>query len=245
MRLAVISDLHIESNTSPIYRDLLDFLSQDFVSETTIVFLGDIFDVFVGSKNIYITEFQEFFDALKRLDKSNLQIIYIEGNHDFQMEKVFSEIPSIKYLTSDYQLTLAGKQFYFSHGDLANPLDYSYRVLRWILRTKTLRFLIENVPDQIVAWVASALKLSSKGGQQYDVEGMRSTYRKFAEKKIIAHEADFLIMGHCHDPDEYTFLIGGRPRQYINVGFPPSTGLVLNWAAGDTRVTRQKLNASH
>jgi hypothetical protein len=48
-------------------------------------------------------------------------------------------------------------------------------------------------------------------------------------------------MGHCHDLDEMQFNIGGRPGQYINIGYPRAHGSYVSWNVGDPVIAREKM----
>ena len=75
------------------------------------------------------------------------------------------------------------------------------------------------------------------------MERLRNLYRSYAAERI-ARGCDFVVMGHCHDLDEKSFVIDGRPGQYVNVGFPRAHGSFLSWSPGDERIQRERLPGS-
>ena len=59
MRLFVVSDLHIRGPQDPIYRSLLTLLRDRARESDTVVLAGDIFDLFVGKKNVFLERYTE------------------------------------------------------------------------------------------------------------------------------------------------------------------------------------------
>ena len=85
MRLFVVSDLHIRETHEPCYLSLVHFLNEDVRPGDIVVLAGDLFDLFVGNKSIFIDQYQLFLSALRKACDQGVQIHYIEGNHDFFM----------------------------------------------------------------------------------------------------------------------------------------------------------------
>ena len=139
MKLYIVSDLHIYSAEDPIYRSLLSLIQDVLTSGDILVLAGDIFDLFVGDKQIFKDRYQLFFQALESASRSGAQIHYIEGNHDFQIQRALSKIKGISTHDAEVRLDLLGKKFFISHGDLAHQQDYPYRILRAVFRSLLFR----------------------------------------------------------------------------------------------------------
>ncbi len=242
----MISDLHIAGAQDPIYRRFLAFLRTQTHPGDTVVFLGDIFDLFVGNKPIFLQEYHEFFQLIASLGRnSGIEFHYLEGNHDFLLEAVFVQWSFFHSHTADFSLEIAEKKFYFTHGDEVNRQDYGYLFLRWLLRSWMARLLVRCLPG---AWLDACGKSWSRLSRSHSsparslerTAGLRKLYRSFAAERL-AQGFDFVVAGHCHDLDEMFFLIGERVGQYINVGFPRLHGSFLSWAPGEGKIQREKL----
>ncbi len=239
MALFVFSDLHISDEEDPLYQAFLSVLSHGFErpqSGDTLVIAGDLFDLFVGNKKVFLNRYSAFFDSMRSLANRGVSLHYIEGNHDFFLKTALSSIPSLQVHSADFDLELGGKRFFFAHGDQVDCTEYGYRLLRGFFRSPVMKTLVSVVPGE---W----LDLIGKKSSQYSrskkplliqdletekAERLRRVYRSFAAERLC-EGYDFVVLGHCHDLDEMWFNVGDRRGQYINVGYPRLHGAYLLW----------------
>lgn len=243
MRLSVISDLHIRNPQEPTYGALLK-LVREAASGDQVVLAGDIFDLFVGNKKVFVERYADFLKAISEASSRGVQVHYIEGNHDFLLKRALRDV----YVhATQVSLEAGGKRFLIVHGDLVNQEDYFYRFMRVMFRSPLMKFLVTALPGSWLDAIGRNSSQYSRGknpvlpsGMPADrVEHLRKIYRSFAAEKI-AQGADYVVAGHCHDLDEMTFSVGGRIGQYINVGFPPLHGSYVTWQPGDEKMRREK-----
>ena len=77
MKISTISDIHVSKDKN--YDYLLSFMTNKNVLESDmIIFLGDIFDLMVGSHREYINDFKEFL-GLERLLKNKKKNYFYRG----------------------------------------------------------------------------------------------------------------------------------------------------------------------
>ena len=248
MPLYAVSDLHIRGTDDPLYRSLLLLLRDRACPGDTVVLAGDLFDLFVGNKKIFRERYHEFLEVAGAAGQRGVRIHYIEGNHDFQLKGVFFKIPGIVIHAREFEIELGGKRFFFSHGDLVDQKDYGYRALRFFFRSIIMRTFIAVLPDAWIEWIGqTSSRRSSQAKPRLPsalpadrLQYLRNTYRSFAADRL-AHGADYVVMGHCHDLDEKCFVIDGRPGQYVNVGYPRVHGSFLSWSPGDEKIARERL----
>jgi UDP-2,3-diacylglucosamine hydrolase len=251
MNLFVISDLHIWGAQDPLYGSLVSLIRDRASAGDVAVFAGDLFDVFVGNKRVFVSEYKEFIDQTKLAAERGVRVHYIEGNHDFQLGGVFSGTPGIALHKESVAIDYARKKFFIAHGDLADHKDYGYRVWRGVLRSPPLKAAIAIAPGKLVERIGKRSSRYSSGRAPRLVnelpiekrERMRTVYRSYAAERL-AEGYDFVVMGHCHDLDEKVFKIDGRIGQYINVGYPRAHGSYLSWNPGEEKISREKLPES-
>jgi UDP-2,3-diacylglucosamine hydrolase len=248
MNLYVISDLHIWGSGDPLYHSLLALVRDRSRPSDTLVLAGDLFDIFVGNKEVFVSEYSEFIAELKAAARRGVQIHYIEGNHDFQLRGALGGIGGLELHSEKVTVSCEGKRFFIAHGDLADGKDYGYRLLRGFLRSPVVKTAVALAPGELVRRIG--MKSSQYSRERTPRiptelpierrERMRTVYRSFAAERL-SEGYDFVVMGHCHDLDEKIFKIGGRIGQYINVGYPRAHGSFLSWRPGDERISREKL----
>jgi UDP-2,3-diacylglucosamine hydrolase len=249
MSLYAVSDLHVQGSDDPLYRSLLSLLRDRAREGDTVVLAGDLFDLFVGNKQVFTERYREFFRECEAAGHRGVTIHYVEGNHDFHLREAFAGLPGFHLHSREFDLELGGRKFFFAHGDLVDRKDYGYRALRVAFRSRLMKAAFAAMPDRMLEWVGEQTARRSKGRDYRHpsaklppgrLEYLRNTYRSFAAERL-AHGYDFVVMGHCHDLDEKSFVIGSRAGQYINVGYPRAHGSFLSWSPGDERIQREKL----
>jgi len=248
MGILAVSDLHIHGADDPVYRSLLALIQDKAKPGDILVLVGDLFDLFVGNKKIYLERYAEFFKAIREACGHGVKVHYLEGNHDFLIHKAFAGIQGLEIHSSELRVDLGGKRFYFAHGDLADRKDYGYLALRSFFRSPIMKALVLMTPGEWLDRIGTASSRKSRATKpllpqelpQGKMESLRKTYRSYAAERL-AQGYDYVVMGHCHDLDEMFFKIGGRSGQYVNVGFPRVHGSYLSWNPGEEKIQREKL----
>ena len=242
MRLWVFSDLHLTDSTSSLYQAFLRVLHEPTTSHDCVVFSGDIFDLLVGDSSYFHEKYRDFFLAVERLASLGVKLHYIEGNHDFHLQKHFpdafhfhAESVVITDLTSD-----PPKKIYIAHGDLVDQSDVAYLRMRKFLRGKSIEVLSYLIPGRVIEKIGGAFSrpLSRKSGDLPEywpkerLDHLRSIYHRFAKAK---HEEgyDFVVLGHCHDLDQVE-------PYYFNMGYPPVHRQYLFYHNGFKRLSFER-----
>jgi len=196
-------------------------------SAKTIVLLGDIFDLMIGGKTQYIDYYQDFFEDLKSIIENGQKVIYVEGNHDFHLERVFSTFIKryklnknlFDYKKDEFILTVEGVEVLFCHGDLVDSTNESFKKWKSIYRNKLFQFFTNRIlPFFIIKNVGEKASDDSKerNSRAFDYEKSKYLYRAGATLVLKDTEVKYLVAGHTHIIDNYNSEHG----LYINNGFP-------------------------
>ncbi|MCC7441341.1 MAG: UDP-2,3-diacylglucosamine diphosphatase [Bdellovibrionales bacterium] len=245
MRLFVLSDLHIEDDRDPTLAALIRFLDTEARPGDTVVLAGDIFDLFVGAKAVFLARYAGLLSGLRNAGERGVVLHYIEGNHDFHLRGALTAIPGLTLHDAEVPLELGGRRFYVAHGDLVDRKDTGYLALRLFFRSPLMKAFVAAAPSAWIERIGDFSRDRSKGRNARlstqlpldRLERLRLAYRNFACEKM-REGYDHIILGHCHDLDEKAFIIDGRRGQYINMGYPKVHKSILAWEAGEERVSR-------
>ena len=112
-----------------------------------------------------------------------------------------------------------------THGDLGNPGELGYRVLRKVLRLDAVHSAMKLFPQK---WIYMVGKRSAQLSREYQrcflksnlvsrMNVVRDIYRATATG-ILEHGYDVVLMGHTHLPDDFPLILQGRSCRYINTG---------------------------
>lgn len=224
MRVFYLSDLHLVDGASAQSRRLENFLRTQIEKNDILILGGDIFDLFIGNKEIFRKRFLPILAAFDSLLAKGATIFYLEGNHDFHLEGLFSGKAGATVKAEEFLLQLGGRKIFVSHGDLIDPEDKGYRLLRFITRLGFVRWLASALPDEWVDAIGKKMSHTSRSYNNADSAGnagrerLRSLYFSFAKEKV-KDGAQHVLIGHSHLKDHLPIVEKGGVGEYLNLGF--------------------------
>lgn len=220
MRAIFLSDVHLRDAVSVKSKLVIRFLQEVASQFENIYILGDLFDVWPGTTAYLVRTFRPVILTLKHLVDEGHKVHYVEGNHDFRLGEYFSENLGIHVHTEHFVENWNGKRIYMAHGDLGNPREVGYRVLRFLLRRNVLHMALKSIPPE---WIYQVGNRSSQMSRKYQTKvppnenAIREIYRQSATD-LFQRGYDVVIMGHTHLPDRFERHVDGRDCRYFNTG---------------------------
>lgn len=227
MAMIFISDLHLVEGQSERTRRFIRFLEELPESCEILVLGGDIFDLFVGDKAFFLKEYAKVLYAIEETSSRGVKVYYLQGNHDFHLQNVFSASSKVEVRDDFFEVQLGDSVIYIEHGDQINRRDYGYLFLRWFTRSWLFHIVLSLTPGSLVERIG---KWSSKKSRKYtsversnseQVAVTKKLFQKYAQK-ILESGSDVVLLGHSHiaDYQEYFEEGGGGGRGlYVNLGF--------------------------
>lgn len=219
MNSIFFSDVHIQDNNSLHSKLIYKFIKEEAGRYNNIYILGDLFDVWPGTRKYLLKRYSLFLDLLKDMAKMGHRITYIEGNHDFKFKTYFESL-GLQTFYQETTIELGQKKVHLSHGDLGNPYDTHYPRLRKTLRHPLLHFGLNLLPSEWVFKLGSTWSKWSRSRHNTSPshqEKIRNIYRESAEKKF-SEGFDIVLMGHTHIPDDYKITLNQKTHRYLNLG---------------------------
>lgn len=201
MRDLFLADAHLRHPADENYRRLLAFLETQRGRVRTLYLLGDIFQFWLGYRHVVFAVYVPLLEELRRLREAGAAIVCVEGNHDFHLGPYFRDILGCQVLPDGGGIAIDGRRVFIAHGDLVNPADRSYRLLRKLLRSLPLRALKQMVhPD--IAWAIGRWG-SGQSGKKHAERRQRWVPREMltahAERRF-AEGYEAVVTGHFHAP---------------------------------------------
>lgn len=193
-----IADSHYNENRT----ELLDFLEE--LSAPQLVLMGDIFDFLCGEVDYWIQKNQKLIDLINKLSQTT-QIIFLEGNHDYNLEKLFPEAIIVPRQRQPLIVNVNSKKYALSHGDIFTPFGYNLytAIIRNSFFLQFVNFidLDYTINKKIDSWLLKKNICSN-------IEDFES----FAKKRLslyAQYEVDAVVEGHFHQGKKY--------KNYINI----------------------------
>lgn len=201
MRDVFIADAHLINPTDENYRRLLNFLDELRGKTRTLYLLGDVFEFWVGYRHVVFSSYVPLLEALRRLRETGTAIVCVEGNHDFHLGPYFEDVLGCRVMPDGGVVDIDGRRVYLGHGDLANPDDRGYRLLRGVLRSRPLRWLMRVVPPdwtwRIAHWASDQ---SRRGHAVKKTRWLPETMLMNHAKQHFASGCAAVVTGHFHLP---------------------------------------------
>ena len=189
-------------------RELLIFLekveSKEIVT-TQLFLMGDMIDFISGESRYFIQQNIEVINLLNKLS-NEIEIIYLEGNHDYNLKSIFPNIQVIKRENQPLLAKFQEKTVALSHGD--NFINWKYDLYCKFIRN-TVFLKIMNFID-INFFISKKIEDSLV---KKNICHKMSNFKQLIEKRLENYNTDIVIEGHYHQGE--TFHIKGK--EYINI----------------------------
>ena len=213
-----LGDAHITLEDRPFQERLARFLVSLPGRFDHLFVMGDLFEFWFGFRGYtYQQEYGPVLDALRVVAAEGVQIIYFEGNHDFNMGAVFTEELHARVYPNAHQFKVEGDRWFVTHGDLVAAEGLRYGTYRKLIRNPVTYGLIHLLGPRLVLKVAGRLGQISHRiyhtPEAYDAR----RYTIYVKGKF-AEGFDAVIMGHTHRAGIITYHVGDKKRYYVNCG---------------------------
>ena len=205
----------------------LRFLNSEKDRMGHLVILGDLFEFLFGFKDkpsgrkvFPFADYLPVLEGLQNLYRQGIRIKYFEGNHDFFLHSFFSERfgMEVEVHPEGNEERLGGRRVFLSHGDLANPKLWAYRVFRRMIKNPWTYSLIEMTGPHFSRRVAEWLSdRSYQKNHAFIPSSPPPEFKAFAHQRFL-EGFDMVILGHSHSPEEVEEWIQGKRCFYFNVG---------------------------
>lgn len=232
-----LSDVHIRDMEESNSEKLLLFLyalGTKSCRATHLFLVGDIFDLWIHEHKYFVAKFLKIVNAIGDLVKKGVEVHYFEGNHDFHLKQFWQQEVGVRVHDGPAFFTIGHYKLRVEHGDFMNPHDRAYFLLRSFLRSKTMTFLFKSVPGSLIQWIGERASGMSRyynsGSKRLDEESVRAFMNDYARKVVQEDFFDYLVTGHTHVRDIYSFNEKGKKVYSINLGswFTEQITLVLD-----------------
>jgi len=204
----VIADAHY----SHIREELL-FLIEDIHSKklkpTQLILMGDIFDALFGNIT-YTLETNAHIVSLIDDISQEIEVIYLEGNHDFNLKDVFVKAKVFTIQNQPIVCTYKNKRVCLAHGDFSG--DFFYKLYTSIIRNPFVLKVLNYFDNKTDHYILK--KLDNYLSKKDDCKEF-SGFEEYMQKRLVNKvECDYFIEGHFHQNSSIDF----KDFRYINLG---------------------------
>ncbi len=215
-----VADVHFNPNRDGFLKFLYEIKNGNL--QTPQLFLmGDIFDFLAGEIEYFKIQNREVIELINQLSTTT-QIFYFEGNHDYNLSKLF---PNVQVFQREIQPALFDwndKKVALAHGDIFTP--FGYNLYTAIIRNHPLLVFLNAIDRN--NWLTKKIDFWLRGK---DLTHLFSNFKNFAENRLKSYknniDANIFIEGHFHQGRFYEDK--ELQKLYLNL---PSFGVDKSYA---------------
>lgn len=200
-----VADSHYNEKNKEFLLFLKKIESKEILC-SQLFLMGDMIDFISAESRYFIKQNYQVIELLNKLSK-DIQIVYLEGNHDYNLKSIFPNINVIKRENQPLLAKLENNQtISLSHGD--NFINWKYDLYCKIIRnTFFLQFM--NLID-INFFISKKIEntLVNK-----NICHKMNNFKQIVEKRIKNYNTDIVIEGHYHQGDIYNI----NNKKYVNI----------------------------
>ena len=204
-KIVVIADPHLESTQNDV-QCMAAFIRTLHPSEHILVFLGDLFHVWVESPRYHTKQVQYLMNELNAFRQQGGIIHLLVGNRDlfFENSSSFSQADHLPFdsVNLDFlRFCFADGLIMAHHGDTVNQKDRRYLMWRKIIRSPLAKYIFNKLPARKVKTILWDLERKIK---QTNIKFRQffpdEQWASFVKRVHDAHSPAILVVGHFHPP---------------------------------------------
>ena len=206
----LIADAHCAPWRTP-FIDFLRALATGEITTPQLILMGDVFDMLYGPITRTYPYNTEGIDLINRL-ANTIEIIYLEGNHDFLLDELFPNVQVLRRENQPLMMNFEGKIVALSHGD--SNMGLGYELYTALIRNRSILAMLRTIDTLgggfIVRWLEEQMKrkIHCRPIDQF------ATLIQNRLEKLKFDSIDVLIEGHFHQNRRFEV----NSLNYINVG---------------------------
>ena len=204
----IISDAHY-SHLRPELLGLIEDIHTKKLIPSQLILMGDIFDALFG--NIPLTQHtnRNMIRLLNEISQE-IEVIYLEGNHDFYLKKIFPKIKTFSISKQPLSCKYNDKKVFLAHGDF--DMGLWYKIYTALIRNPFLLFLLKYIDIFM-----NHLILKNVDNHLYKKNDCREFigFKEYIDKRLVnKYKCEYFIEGHFHQNRTIYF----KTFTYINLG---------------------------
>jgi UDP-2,3-diacylglucosamine hydrolase len=215
---------------------LHEFLASLPGRASTLYIVGDLFDFWFEYRTAIPRRLFGTLAALDRVRRAGVDVVYLNGNHDFWLGTFLSETLGIRTVDGPVTVEAQGRRIWVHHGDGLVGGDNGYKLLRGILRSPVSIGLYRLLHPDLglpLALAVSKLSRHSRGENPLQIERL---WNEIAAPRF-AEGFDAVVVGHFHHAHEERrngrefFLLGDWIDQFTWLELSAGRLTLRHWGA--------------
>lgn len=203
----IISDAHYSSARPELLSLIKDIYSQKILT-SQLILMGDIFDALFKEVPKTQEKNREIIELLNEISHK-IELIYLEGNHDFNLQKIFQDARVIRLQEQPYICSYKDITVALAHGDF--DIGFVYKLYTSLIRNRyvlgVLNFL-DTISNHFIL-----KRLDTFLDKKDNCKEFVGFEKYIKNRNLQKYNCNSFIEGHYHQNRSFTF----KNFNYINV----------------------------
>ena len=170
--------------------------------------MGDVFDALFGGVKRTQELNAEIIELLNAISL-DMDVIYLEGNHDFNLQKIFPNFKIFALNKQPVECSYQDNKIYLAHGDFDG--GFGYLLYSSVIRNPVTLFILKTIDSLTAHSILKRLdKFLSKKDDCKDLKNFENFISNRLEGRF---ECDYFIEGHFHQNKQFKV----ENFNYINI----------------------------
>lgn len=201
-----ISDLHVETVNSAVFRSLLSLLDNQARGADALYILGDLFEAWVGDDDINEAG-DQIAGALQALSQQGTRIYLMHGNRDFLLGPDYAARCGGELIQEPLVVDLYGQSVVLLHGDSLCTRDTAYMSYRAQVRDPAWQKTFLQRPLLERHMVAQQIRQQSKDANSHKASDIMDVTHQEVIDLLAKLQVNLMIHGHTHRPGIHTIRL--------------------------------------
>lgn len=200
----IIADAHYQVDVREDFYTFLLALKEKKIHTSQLIMIGDMFDLLVGDIDYTISQNQHVINLINQLSQTN-EILYFEGNHDFDLQCLFPKVQVIPLSRQPLHCLYHDRSIALSHGDLYQGKGYQLYTL--CIRNPFVLRLLNFIDKKGDNFISKNILLKQKNKKLCKkIENFSQMIKQKSKKYDIAtNRFDVICEGHYHMDEDFVF----------------------------------------
>lgn len=203
----IVSDAHY-SYLRPELLQLIQKIHTKKLAVSQLILMGDISDALFGGVAYTYEQNSELMELINAISQE-IEVIYFEGNHDFNIEKLFPHCRVVPLKQQPLECSFKEQKIFLAHGDFDG--EALYLLYTSLIRSRLLvaiLTLFDSLCDHCILQ-----KLDAYLSKKDDCREFVNFKEYIAKRQLQKYGGDVFIEGHYHQNCSFSF----EDYNYINL----------------------------
>jgi UDP-2,3-diacylglucosamine hydrolase len=212
-----ISDIHLDEQSADRRAALRRFLDCHVRGDVRLFVLGDLFNAWIGRKQLRDPHVAEVADALRDATRRGAEIHFVAGNRDFYGLRALARRTGMVTHKRGFAITSHGQAVWMCHGHHLFANDRRTHAAQAITHSWPVAQLFQALPARLAKFLAQGYQSHSGRAVAYKTRRMLSI-DDGTMMRLFAAGHDVVVCGHTHRMAHAAYRWHGRQAHLYNLG---------------------------